>query len=891
VPVTSVVGELVAFTDTTGTEGGVARPPTFNTTAAIAYTDGIYHDLIGWSGDYPEIVCNHTGNGLEIHSTALPQEWRMTIRNLHFNKGASNTPARGISIEHGAFIKFERVRVRNCTTNLYGDFSNTNHFSDCTFSDGTTGVQLTGVANEASHLNTFDVCFFRANDVGLRITNRAHGNTFNNCTFDYTGASDLAVLMVAAADETDGQTWNSCWFEGGNSAGALALEGGSNLVFDRCRFAPDTTSWPIVKVSGFAATDVAITDPIVSSPSCWATLPRAVTLVYTQMQRETNVMSWGAKGDGTTDDTAEIQRAIDYLGTTGGKVVFPLGTYLISRVSGISHDSMSTNYCLRVGDDTTHGPITFDAPRGTIIKLANAQITNSVPLLIDGASTARRASPTTVRGITFNGNNTGSQTAWNDFGLITSLYADNITVEDCTFKEMNFAGMHVLRDCRAVNINNNFFDATATTGMAGPSIRIEVQDAVIQSNRFLTDAVNGKGHLNVGDNADIELQGHGMRVVNNSFAGAPASSVGVDIAGVSHCTVIGNIFRDVCHTSSYALAFGHYTNANGTVYDGMFNICTNNIFFNVRFGIKIAGNASSISGVNYTAGAVGNIIADNIITSDPVAYRTALFGGLGTYPERFSGTPNVVAINLNTGIQVVGQDKTSGTATSATSTTLVNSGASMGTTQYVNFLLVITGGTGRGQVRKIASHTATTFTVSAWDVTPDTTSTYRVTNKVGHNTIARNKIHCSNNTTKAIEDTCWIANDIIDNIAYNSNTGTTVFTCGSSANNPNAFMRGNKAFANNLMGADLNLHTVYQDENGGTGAIASGTTSVVVTHRMGRTPLAEQINVLMMNNPTNDPGFIYVSAVTSTTFTVACRSDPGAGGLDFAWLVSGVNNT
>lgn len=68
-----------------------------------------------------------------------------------------------------------------------------------------------------------------------------------------------------------------------------------------------------------------------------------------------------------------------------------------------------------------------------------------------------------------------------------------------------------------------------------------------------------------------------------------------------------------------------------------------------------------------------------------------------------------------------------GTASSATARTLVNSGASYAVDRYTNYQLRITGGTGIGQKRRIVANNATTFWVARdWDVTPDGTSTYSV---------------------------------------------------------------------------------------------------------------------------------------------------------------------
>lgn len=82
---------------------------------------------------------------------------------------------------------------------------------------------------------------------------------------------------------------------------------------------------------------------------------------------------------------------------------------------------------------------------------------------------------------------------------------------------------------------------------------------------------------------------------------------------------------------------------------------------------------------------------------------------------------------------------------------------------------------------------------------------------------------------------------------------------------------------------EANRHTALRTK--GTASIASGNTSVTVTHGAGVTPAAQDIIVTPSNNPTNDPGDIWVDTIGATTFKVNCRADPGASGLNFGWSV------
>jgi hypothetical protein len=72
-----------------------------------------------------------------------------------------------------------------------------------------------------------------------------------------------------------------------------------------------------------------------------------------------NVKQYGAVGDGTTDDTAAFQAAIDSLGTNGGTVYVPSGTYRITGTLYFISATTTTRYIFR-----GEGNMTFIKPNG-----------------------------------------------------------------------------------------------------------------------------------------------------------------------------------------------------------------------------------------------------------------------------------------------------------------------------------------------------------------------------------------------------------------------------------------------------------------------------------------------------------------------------------------------
>lgn len=94
-----------------------------------------------------------------------------------------------------------------------------------------------------------------------------------------------------------------------------------------------------------------------------------------------------------------------------------------------------------------------------------------------------------------------------------------------------------------------------------------------------------------------------------------------------------------------------------------------------------------------------------------------------------------------------------GTATAGDATTLTNSAKAWATNQWANYQVKIVSGTGAGQIRTIASNTATALTVSvAWATNPDATSAYHIEGNddflylMGNNAVTMYRYSISANT-------------------------------------------------------------------------------------------------------------------------------------------------
>lgn len=212
-----------------------------------------------------------------------------------------------------------------------------------------------------------------------------------------------------------------------------------------------------------------------------------------------SVKTYGAVGDGTTDDTEAIQAAIDAAGLAGGGVVYlPPGTYSVKR----SSPARSYNYSLLI----KHSNVTIEgAGRGaTTIRMADGENATILRTVI---------------------NNTGI-----DGPLARAL--DNIRIANLTidgnWANVTWAGPTGMESAGIYDQNGLTLSTTSNSRVENVHIKHIAQDGLSGgSNRNLT-IVNsivehtGKNNIAMFQSTDVKIINNTLRNANDSPDGGVA---------------------------------------------------------------------------------------------------------------------------------------------------------------------------------------------------------------------------------------------------------------------------------------------------------------------------------------------------------------------------------
>ena len=278
-------------------------------------------------------------------------------------------------------------------------------------------------------------------------------------------------------------------------------------------------------------------------------------LIYSDVAPAT-VKTFGAVGDGVTDDTAAIQAALD-LGIK--HIYFPEGTYLISSsrlfitnpVSLIGSNSAE----MIAADGLTYGSVSTDG-NGFIDVLDSTGVT--------------------FRGLTLTTLETSAVSACVHF-----RGCSDVTVTNCTFNTPNNPNgskcIIVQRSpntptyqVRNILVSGNIFNQSSNSCLI-------IGDAATHPTNILIDGniINGRDAVVYGSSIKVDKYTNNCVISNNTIDGNGYGSEGITVEqGSYNCLVTGNTIHDCTDfgvklstdSADFADAFDNITISNNTIY-------------------------------------------------------------------------------------------------------------------------------------------------------------------------------------------------------------------------------------------------------------------------------------------------------------------------------------
>jgi hypothetical protein len=289
-------------------------------------------------------------------------------------------------------------------------------------------------------------------------------------------------------------------------------------------------------------------DPLHAVPGGIAVVSDGVTIIGNGTTREPliavgssgstiyfNVKTYGATGNGVTDDTAAINSAAAAASSAGGGTVyFPNGTYLVSEY-------LSQPLCLKLLSGVSW---LGQSQAGVIIQRANSQ-GGSIRVF---STTGGGATDYSIRNLTVDGN-TSHQVYSEHQDLVFLWGVERVLVEDCELRNTPGSGIVVFDGSDDVVVNRCYIHDNGWMGIAwgdaGFSHRTAVRDTYFWNN------VGGL-HIEVSEQSGEILFDHcyitgqpGSWAVE--FSGDNASSPGATEGYAQNCTlrdsyVFGGVF-------------------------------------------------------------------------------------------------------------------------------------------------------------------------------------------------------------------------------------------------------------------------------------------------------------------------------------------------------------
>ena len=338
--------------------------------------------------------------------------------------------------------------------------------------------------------------------------------------------------------------------------------------------------------------------------------------------------AYGAKGDGITDDTAAIQRAVDAVVGTGGTVLIPDGTYMVNAVA---QSSMG----IILGND-----MTMSLSSGAVLQaIPNSSETYAI-LALYGISNVN------IIGGTLLGERNAHTGTDGEWGMGLSIDSSNqVVVQGVIAKECWGDGFYVTGLCTNVTLCSVTSDHNRRQGLSITSVNgMSVRNSIFKNTMGTPPEAGIDVEPNNGDTVNNVLI-TGCTLTDNAGSGFQC---GTPFVGAAFGTNI--VFdQNTVNGNGVNPSGGGYRQAiNITVFDGV-QVTSNQILNNTGQGVCLADNATH------------SVVKDNTVTGTLLVTGSETLTGVGILVSTCSGstiTQNTVTGNAGIGIWQVVADPT-----------------------------------------------------------------------------------------------------------------------------------------------------------------------------------------------------------------------------------------
>lgn len=340
-----------------------------------------------------------------------------------------------------------------------------------------------------------------------------------------------------------------------------------------------------------------------------------------------DVTTYGAKGDGTADDTDAIQATIDAVPPSGGVVLFPRGTYLVSPTRDKNLRIKSDLHFVGSGRNST---LKIKDGSGDWYRLFS-------PTTLDAS-----VSNVTFEDLTFDANSdnnssslimTKSATTWQIFIYITA--GSNIHVRRCRFAPCSgiwaiaLVGTNI-SDCSVTDCYFRFVMRDGNDDYDNSMVYVEATNYQISNNVFETDVIPGRG-----GRACIEAHGGPAVIRDNVSRGF---RTGVNITNAYYAG--GSLGDVICRDNTFS--------------DALQGIALWPTEPNILANVSITGNTIELAQIRHGAAAASGIEtiyadeATTLATRVTIATNTIRFQdeGAGRRGKFYVGTFGIGLLNL-----------------------------------------------------------------------------------------------------------------------------------------------------------------------------------------------------------------------------------------------------